>query len=104
MFLARRITRAKWGESPSVSVNGLPADAITADLRTHDNTLSLWACGEGNQEDVEEAALAIAAAGDRVDKIDLVWVPAKELAGDGQSVEQVAGRKGRTGAFFDTRE
>ena len=69
-LLVRKINRAKWdqnniceGESPS-------GDAITIDLRTKNNTLSIW---EINSEDeIEDAVLALTVAGDTLNTIDIV--------------------------------
>ena len=65
---------------------------MTGDLRTQDNSLSFWRCRDGVDGDVEEAALAIAAAGDRLDKIDIVWLPDDELRADGQILKDTEGR------------
>ena len=72
MFLARKITRAKW-VSADLDSGEIPADAVTADLRTKNNTLSFWQCGDGTEEGLNEAVLALAAAGQRVENIDIVW-------------------------------
>ena len=74
MFLARKITRAKWAAKQELSVGEIPADAVTVDLRTQDNALSFWRCPNDTDRDVEEAALAIAAARKRVDRLDIVWL------------------------------
>ena len=98
MFLARKITRAKWpnkakwSDKTELSADEIPADAVTADLRTRDNALSFWQCGAGTQIEVEDAALAIAAAGDRIDRLDLVWFADEELQNDGQTFRNTPGR------------
>ena len=92
MFLARKITRAKWPDKAGLSADEIPADAVTADLRTRDNALSFWQCGDGTQIEVEDAALAIAAAGDRIDRLDLVWFADEELQNDGQTFRNIPGR------------
>lgn len=78
MYLARKIARAKWtsngNSSNRVTAAGIAADAVTGDLRTQDNTLSFWTCPSGTDDDVEEAALAIAATWERLGKLDLVWL------------------------------
>ncbi len=79
MFLARKITKAKWGSKNGLLATEISADAITADLRTTDNELSFWKCGRGEKRQVENAALAIAAAGNRIDKFHIVWLSIKEL-------------------------
>ena len=70
----------------------IPADAVTVDLRTQQNSLSFWRCPTDVERDIEEAALAIAAAGDRVDRLDIVWLTDEELQADGQVLEDTAGR------------
>lgn len=73
MLLVRRIGRRKW---PITYTDGpsdrIPADAVTADLRTRKNRLSFWICKD--VDDLEGAVLAIAAAAQRVTSIDIVWI------------------------------
>ena len=76
MFLARKIYRAKWPRSP-VPLGQIPADAVTADLRTSRNRLSFWRFRA--EDEVERAALAIAAAGEQVGKFDIVWIDERDL-------------------------
>ena len=90
MFLARKISRAKWDAKEGLSKGEISADAVTADLRTRENKLSFWRCG--SETEVEDAALAIAAAGERVDKLDIVWIDEGELQTDGQTLENTKGR------------
>ncbi len=92
MFLARKITRAKWSSKTGLATGEIPADAVTIDLKTSGNTLSFWRCGTEADRQVEEAALAIAAAGDRVDRLDVVWVSDEDLEADGQALENTKGR------------
>ena len=92
MFLARKISRAKWGPKQDLSKDEISADALTSDLRTMDNTLSFWRCGKGTDRDVEEVALAIAAGGDRLDKIDIVLLAEIDLCADGQTMMDSRGR------------
>ena len=92
MYLARKVTRAKWATTESFSKGEIPADAVTVDLRTQQNSLSFWRCPTDVERDIEEAALAIAAAGDRVDRLDIVWIADEELQADGQSLKDTAGR------------
>ena len=91
MFLARKITRAKWSFNTGLATGEIPADAVTADLRTSGNALSFWRCGTEADRQVEEAALAIAAAGNRVDKLDVVWVSDEDLKADGQRLRDTKG-------------
>lgn len=93
MFIARKISSAKWLRRSSELAEGeISADAVTADLRTKLNTLSFWRCGSGASGEVESAALAIAAAADRIDKVELVWLSDGELLADGQTLEDSLGR------------
>lgn len=92
MFLARKISRAKWNPKEELSKGEISADAVTADLRTEGNALSCWQCGGGTDAEVEEAVLAIAAAGDRIDKLDLVWFSDDELRADSQTLRNTDGR------------
>ena len=93
MFLARKITRAKWTHKRGGLAKGeIAADAVTADLRTQDNALSFWRCPTEDGDDIEKAALAIAAARDSVDKIEIVWLVEDELRDDGQYLEDTKGQ------------
>ena len=93
MFLARKITRAKWPEVPAMHPAQIPADAITADLRTQDNALSFWRCGTGEDIEIDDAVLALATGGNRLDKVEVVWIAEDGLVEDGQ---RIASTKGRT--------
>ena len=92
MLLARKITRAKWQPKSGIGGGKIPADAITADLRTQSNSLSLWECGGATQEDVEAVAVALAVTGDRLDKIEIVWFSDDELRASGLRISQTPGR------------
>ena len=92
MFLARKISRAKWTNDRGLAQGEISADAVTGDLRTQGNKLSFWRCNTDTNRDVEDAALAIAAAGERVDRLDIVWVPGDQLVSDGQTLIDSRGR------------
>ncbi len=92
MFLARKVSLAKWSKKDELAEGEIPADAVTADLRTQDNKLSFWRCGNGEGIEVNEAVLTLAAAGTRVDKIDVVWLAVDELRSDGQTLQDTKGR------------
>ena len=93
MFLARKITRAKWETKNGDLADGeIAADAVTADLRTQGNSLSFWQCGTGAEKEVEDVALAMAAAGTRIDNLDIVWCSVDELQTDGQTLRDTEGR------------
>lgn len=79
MYFARKITRSKWEDREGIGADEISADAVTADLRTHGKTLSFWKCGDGRVSEVENVVLALASAGQRLDKIEVVWVVDKVL-------------------------
>ncbi len=96
MFLVRKITRAKWDGTNCVerglAAGEISADAVTGDLRTREDALSFWRCSTGASGDIEEAALAIAAAGQRLDRLDIVWLLDSELQSDGHTLKDTCGR------------
>ena len=91
MFLARKITRAKWSPKPGFVAGEIPADTVTSDLRTQENSLSFWKCGNGTISEVDEAVLALAAGGGRVDKIEVVWLAEEDLRNDEQKYHETEG-------------
>lgn len=72
--LARKIARAKWEPKPGLAAGEIAADAVTADLKTTDNTLSFWRCPTAGPDDVKRAMLALAANAERLDRLDVVYV------------------------------
>ena len=58
MYLVRKITRAKWDRTDQLGEVEIPADAVTADLRTTDNALSLWASPDAAGDGLTDAVLA----------------------------------------------
>ena len=92
MFLAHKISRAKWEPRKELSEEEISADAVTADLRTQDNNLSFWKCEPDSKKSVEDVVLAIAASGERIDKIDLVWLTDNELLNDGHILKNTDGK------------
>ena len=95
MFIVRKIAHAKWdvtrNAARGLADGEISADAVTADLRTQGGTLSFWRCPTEANGDLEEAVLAIAAAGERLDKIEVVWLAVKDLQGDGQALKDSSG-------------
>ena len=73
--------------SPEIS-----GDAVTADLRTKDNALSFWECGDAASDELERVALALATAGDRLDKVELAWTPVEELESADVKLQKTPGR------------
>lgn len=91
MFLARKITRSKWGDPLPAVAAQIPADAVTADLRTQGNSLSFWKCGGGTEKEVEDAVLALASAWERIDKIEIVLIAEDKLTSSGNKLRCKAG-------------
>ena len=93
MFLARKISRSKWRPHQDLAKCELQADAITGDLRTVGNALSVWRCGdeEPTKKDIKEAALAMASLMDRARPIDLAWFDRDELEQGGHKVQLTDG-------------
>ena len=73
-FLVRMINRAKW--EPPVN-SGIPADAITNDLKTSSNTLSFWKCDKpkiNSEIELQDVALALAAGRPKLDRLGLIYI------------------------------
>ena len=70
-YIARKISRAKWDVKPFMAKDDISADAITTCLRTSNNGLSVWLCN-ADDTDRKEIVLALAAAMDKIETIDIV--------------------------------
>lgn len=73
-LMVRMINKAKW----DLSYNPANADAITNCLKTKNNTLSFWIIDSEAKKD--EGVLAIAAANQNLDAIDIVVVDSDDFA------------------------
>ena len=91
MFLARKITQAKWRPKEGFGEGEIAADAVTVDLKTQDNSLSFWRCPTETTKDLEKAVLAIAATRNRVEKLEIVWLINDDLQNDCQTLENTEG-------------
>ena len=89
-FLARMIRAQRW--EPGPGEGEIAADAVTSDLRTKDNELSMWLCS-GNEDlsTLEAVALALAAGFERTEKLQLVWIGKDELLQAGISLATTKG-------------
>ena len=77
-YFVRKITRAKWpDESITDNPFDIPADAITVDLKTSTNKLSVWEVTD--EGEIGDAVLAIASGFDRIDRFDVVWIDITEI-------------------------
>ena len=98
MFLIRKIGRAKWDKKSGHDWNlelekdEIPADALTIDLKTKENKLSFWQSETDQDVDLKQVVLAILSAGDRLDKIDYVWIKKDDLIADGLFLENTKGK------------
>ena len=93
MLLARKVRLSKWewGERPALSTEEARQSAIEADLRSTDNALSFWRCLSNREPEAREVALAIAAAGDYLQKIQLALVPEESVIQLGLEVAPTPG-------------
>lgn len=89
--LARKITRAKWDPRDELALGEISSDAVTADLKTTQNCLSFWTCPDG-ERDLEDAVLALAAAMERPDKIDIAWLAQEEAMARGLTIATSPGQ------------
>jgi hypothetical protein len=91
MVLVRKISLAKWSTSAPFAEGEISADAVTADLRTTGNALSMWkGCHQGETA-LEDAVLALASGFERGDKLDVVWLEKRKLVKAGVSLQQTPG-------------
>jgi hypothetical protein len=76
-YLVRKIAPAKW--SGAQSLEALSADALTVDLRTINNTLSLWEINGEDELCDAVLALAISKNSKKIEKMDLVLIPKETI-------------------------
>ena len=61
-WLVRKISRARWKELEELESGAIAADAVTKDLKTEGNQLSLWTCeNPGESSELRKAILALTA-------------------------------------------
>lgn len=89
--LARKVSRAKWDPADGLQPGEISADAVSADLRTSDNTLSFWRCNAVRDEELRSTVLALATAAERIDRIDVAWIDESDVESEGLSQVQTAG-------------
>lgn len=75
-YFVRKISRSKWEVDGNGAVN---ADAITNCMKTTGNTLSFWRVD--SETEIGGAVLALAAANDNLDKMDVVVIPESVFQG-----------------------
>lgn len=73
-YYIRKISPAKWPQKgKSVKVGEVRADAITGDIRTSEDTISLWRIED--IDELEQAVLALASAGDKAVTYNVLSIP-----------------------------
>ena len=92
MILVRKYAPAKWKPLQEIPQGEISADAVTIDLQTSKNTLSFWRCSSGENDELDEPALAIAAAKDHIEVIDLFWIPQKALSEENLTMQETTGK------------
>lgn len=75
-ILVRKINRAKW-PNDRCGIKKIRADAITYDLKTRDDSISVWRIN--SKEEVDEAIVALASNCDSISKIDVVLMEEQHL-------------------------
>ena len=103
MLLGHKVSISKWDGSDGTLEGKIQADAVTSDLRTRDNALSFWNCGEDTIQEhmLEDTVLALASSMDRANKVDLVWLGREDLEDEGHILRfddvktHVSGLEGR---------
>ena len=90
--LTRKITRAKWEASEALGKGEIPADAMSADLRTTGNTLSFWNCATGEDHEIRKAVLALASVAERADRMDVAWIEKAAVDEHGIATMRTPGR------------
>lgn len=98
MFLAIKINLPKWKKKQDILQEEISADAVTADLRTNSNKLSFWKFNDQCEieQGIRDVALAVIAAGNHVEKIEIVWLYASALCNDGHILKPTLGRTAAT--------
>jgi len=80
-LLVRKIDRGKWMQAATHNVGEVSADAITNDLKTTSNRLSVWEIT--SSDDIDQAVLAMVAAGQHLEAIDVVALDPQRIAACG---------------------
>jgi hypothetical protein len=89
-YLARKISRSKWEIQSPDYPDEIRADAITACLRTTQDSLSFWQC-QGDKQDIAEVALALSAPMDTIEAIHIVLLDKDKIVSSNLSLEATEG-------------
>lgn len=88
-FVVRKIDYIKWTQRRILEGEQPSADAITNCMKTTNNTLSLWSVDDENE--IEEAVLAIAAQFSDLDTIDILTIDPSLIKDRGLSIQKCLG-------------
>src|SRR5574344_1662236 len=94
MSFLRAISKGKW-ETNAVT-SDISADSVTGDLRTKENTLSVWKIN--NDTDIDNYCMITALNRDRISKVDYIVINEEELQALGIETKPI---KGLCKAFAD---
>ena len=92
MYLVRMVSLAKWDTPADLPLGSIPADAVTTDLKTTENTLSFWKSRTSSEDDIREAVLALVAGRTSIEKIEIVWLEDSSLQSDTMQLIENRGR------------
>ena len=73
----RKIDKGKWLQKDIPLDEDVPADAITKCMKTDHNTLSVWEISD--EDNIDEAVLAIVSGGQHLDAIDVAPINTEHL-------------------------
>lgn len=76
-LLIRKIEKSKWLQNDIFNGKEASADAVTGSLKTTGNTLSLWKIN--NEDDIEQAVLALVSGAQHLDTIDIIRIDQEEI-------------------------
>ena len=86
----RKITQSKWSEQINGNISPVQADAISVDLKTTQNTLSLWSTSTH-----ADAVLALCSGLDKVEKLQLILITSayhENMISDSLEFKQTPGK------------
>ncbi len=89
-FYIRKISPAKWPQKgENIAVDHVRADAITGDIRTTQDTISLWRTD--TEEELPQAVLALASGGDQMVTQNVLLIPEEMLLKYGFALDETDG-------------
>lgn len=89
-FYIRKISPAKWPQKGKrVDVDCVRADAITSDIRTTEDTISVWKIDA--IEDLNQAVLALASGGDKAVTYNVLSIPEESMQRYGFELKETDG-------------